>query len=283
MEQLAGRLLDAPGVARPDFSQPPGAPALVPAHSVSWQVFANPVTLFVGGVTAVLLELAEPRVREGVWRHSQFPQEPLARLQRTGLAAMVTVYGPASQAREMIAGINCRHAQVAGTTPEGLSYRADDPELLVWVQATAAFGFLEAYARYARPLPRAQRDAYYAEGAPVARLYGAAAAPTSQRAFDDLLTRTTPRLQPSPVLTEFLEIMRRVPALPTAARPLQWALIRAAVSLLPPLLVAQLQLRKWRLRPWEEPAVRLAAALAERVRIEAWPVHAARRRLGLPP
>jgi uncharacterized protein (DUF2236 family) len=33
-------------------------------------VFKNPVTLFIGGVGAVLLELAEPRVRDGVWGHS---------------------------------------------------------------------------------------------------------------------------------------------------------------------------------------------------------------------
>jgi uncharacterized protein (DUF2236 family) len=34
-----------------DFSQPAGEPALTPADGVSWQVFANPVSLFVGGVT----------------------------------------------------------------------------------------------------------------------------------------------------------------------------------------------------------------------------------------
>lgn len=33
-----------------DFSQPAGEPALAPAHSVSWKIFANPVSLFIGGV-----------------------------------------------------------------------------------------------------------------------------------------------------------------------------------------------------------------------------------------
>ena len=46
-----------------DFRQPAGEAA---SDSVSWQVFKNPVSLFIGGVTTVLLELAEPRVRSGV-------------------------------------------------------------------------------------------------------------------------------------------------------------------------------------------------------------------------
>ena len=49
-----------------DFRQPAGEGALAASDSVSWQVFKNPVSLFIGGVTTVLLELAEPRVRSGV-------------------------------------------------------------------------------------------------------------------------------------------------------------------------------------------------------------------------
>jgi uncharacterized protein (DUF2236 family) len=59
-------------------------------------VFRNPLSLFVGGITAVLLELAEPRVRTGVWEHTAFRTQPQQRLQRTGLAAMVTVYAARS-------------------------------------------------------------------------------------------------------------------------------------------------------------------------------------------
>src|SRR5215204_1101165 len=70
-----------------DFSKPYGEPALVPPDSLSWRIFKNPVTVFIGGVTAVLLEFAEPRVRDGVWHHSSFRTDPLTRLRRTGLAA----------------------------------------------------------------------------------------------------------------------------------------------------------------------------------------------------
>lgn len=40
--------------------------ALTSPDSLSWQVFKNPVAMFVGGIAAGLLELAEPRVRTGV-------------------------------------------------------------------------------------------------------------------------------------------------------------------------------------------------------------------------
>ena len=76
------------GSGRPvDLSQPTGEPALVPGDSVSWEVFGNPVTLLIGGITAVLLELAEPKVRSGVWDHTSFRTDPLKRMRRTGIAA----------------------------------------------------------------------------------------------------------------------------------------------------------------------------------------------------
>jgi uncharacterized protein (DUF2236 family) len=45
--------------------------ALVPADSISWRVFKNPLSLVIGGVAAVIMELAEPRVRTGVWEHTK--------------------------------------------------------------------------------------------------------------------------------------------------------------------------------------------------------------------
>ena len=39
---------------------------------MSWRVFKNPLSLFIGGITAVIMELAEPRVRTGVWEHTTF-------------------------------------------------------------------------------------------------------------------------------------------------------------------------------------------------------------------
>src|SRR5690606_33834268 len=85
------RLLQPDPARRIDFSRPPGEPALIGADSVSWKVCRNPLSVFIGGVAAVVLELAEPRVRSGVWEHTSFRARPLGRLARTGLAAMMTV------------------------------------------------------------------------------------------------------------------------------------------------------------------------------------------------
>lgn len=282
VEALAAHMLAPRGLPPFDFASPAGEPAHTAPDSVSWRVFANPVTLFVGGVAAVLLELAEPRVRAGVWDHSSFRTDPLDRLQRTGLAAMVTVYGARSRARAMIESVNRVHTRIAGATADGARYSADDPELLDWVQATAAWGFLEAYARYAATLSPAQRDRYFAEGAPVAALYGATGAPRSEAEWRALLARTAPSLEPSPTLREFLAIMRRVPALPRLGRPAQLLLVRAAADLLPHPLAQRLELGRWRLKGWERPLVAAIAGIAERIRIRTWPSEQARLRLALP-
>ena len=265
-----------------DFSRPIGEAALVPPNSLSWRVFKNPLSLFIGGVTAVILELAEPRVRTGVWEHTTFRLDPVRRLRRTGLAAMVTIYGARSAAEAMIAGVRRIHDTVAGTTPSGESYRANDPELLNWVHATAAYGFLQAYHAYVQPLSSSERDRYYAEGVPAAFLYGATSAPTSEAELETLLRATAGRLERSPIVFEFLEIMRLAPILPLLLRPAQHFLVRAAVDLAPSWVRTILRLKGHGLHAWEVEAVRQVGAFADRVVLESSPAVEACRRMCLP-
>jgi uncharacterized protein (DUF2236 family) len=266
-----------------DFALPAGEPALAPADGIAWQVFKNPVALFVGGVTAVILELAEPRVRSGVWDFTTFRTDPLARMERTGLAAMVTVYGARSTAERMIAGVSRMHAKVAGTTPDGVAYRADDPELLDWVQATASFGFLEAYCAFVRRLTAAERDRFYAEGVDAARLYGATGAPTSVAELEALFASMRPKLEPSPIVFEFLAILHATPILPRPLRPLQSLLIRAAVEITPDWARETLGLdARHGLRRFEVGFLRRLGRLSDRWVVPSSPPAEACRRLGLP-
>jgi uncharacterized protein (DUF2236 family) len=266
-----------------DFGLPAGEPALASPNSVSWRVFKNPVTLFIGGAAAVLLELAEPHVRTGVWRHSGFRKNPLGRLRRTGLAAMITVYGARSVAGAMIADVRRMHERVRGVTPAGEPYYANDPELLKWVQATAAFGFLQAYHVYAAPLPLPERDRYYGEGGTVARLYGAAEPPRSEAELLAYFEAMRPRLEPSPIILEFIRIMRTAPILPALLHPIQPLLVRAAVDIAPPWLRELLGLgEEFGLRNWEAAVVRRGAAFADRIVLESSPAVQACLRLGLP-
>ncbi|MDN4055079.1 oxygenase MpaB family protein [Massilia sp. YIM B02763] len=272
-----------PGMAF-DFSQPAGEPALAPAGGVSWRVFANPVALFVGGVAAVLLELAEPSVRAGVWDHSGFRRDPALRLRRTGFAAMMTVYGPRSASEALIARVVRMHDRVQGNTPDGVAYRANDPRLLDWVQATATFGFSEAYHAYVRPLSAAERDAAFAEGQPAARLYGATGAPRSRAEWEALLAATAPGLEGSAILSDFMRIMAAAPILPRPLRWLQRLLVRAAVEIVPEPVRSLPQLRGRGLRPGEALLVRVLARVAGLLPLgDTPPAQAARRLRGTGP
>lgn len=272
-------LLRPPAGMAFDFSQPPGEPALTPPDGISWRIFANPVALFIGGVTAVLLELAEPSVRAGVWDHGGFQRDPLARLRRTGFAAMMTVYGPRPAAEQMIAHVVRMHGRVQGTTPAGVAYRANDPRLLDWVHATAAFGFIEAYHRYVQPLSAADKDAAFAEGQASAALYGATGAPASWAAWDALLARTAPGLEGSAILADFLRIMTETAILPAPLRGLQRLLVRAAVEIAPAPVRALPQLRGHGLRFGEAALVRALARGAMLLPLGDTPPRQAARRL----
>jgi uncharacterized protein (DUF2236 family) len=266
-----------------DFARPLGEAALFPPDSLSWRIFKNPVALLVGGIAAVILELAEPGVRTGVWEHSSFRKDPIGRLQRTGLAAMVTVYGARSIAEPMIARVVRMHAKVAGETPGGVPYSAGDAQLLAWVQATAAFGFSEAYNRYVDPLSEEEFDAVYREGAPVYQLYGALDAPRSDAERRALFDSMRGRLEPSPVIFQFLEIMRETPAFP---RPLLWMqpmLVRAAVEMIPDWMRECLGLTEfYGLNPRERWIVNLAGRLSNRIVLAESPAAQSCLRLGLP-
>jgi uncharacterized protein (DUF2236 family) len=264
-----------------DFSQPAGEPALMPANGVSWRVFANPVALFVGGVTAVLLELAEPSVRTGVWDHSGFRRDPVTRLRRTGFAAMMTVYGPRTAAERMIARVVRMHAHVEGRTPDGLAYRANDPRLLDWVQATATFGFTQAYHRYVRTLSPAEKDSAFAEGEPAARLYGAIGAPRSWAAWEVALAAAAPALEGSTILEDFMRIMDGAAILPAPMRWLQHLLVRAAVEIVPEPVRSLPQLRGRGLRPGEAVLVRALARGSALFPLGDMPPVQAARRMGV--
>lgn len=252
LDTAATRLMGFDGA---DFGSPQGEPAILPANSVSWRVFRNPVTMYIGGIAAVLLELGEPRVRHGVWDHTSFKRDPAARMRRTGLAAMITVYGARSRFEALAARVNRMHAAVRGETDDGRTYVADDPELLLWVQATATWAFVEAYRRYAQPLSQHERDLYYAEARPGAALYGVEAPPVSEREMQALMARMLPKLESSPVIDELIAILRIADILPRPLRPFQKLGVRAAIDLLPPVMRGQLGLAD------EQPLRRREAAL----------------------
>ncbi|WP_241229758.1 oxygenase MpaB family protein [Tsuneonella rigui] len=266
-----------------DFSRPKGEKAYLAPDSIQWKVFKNPVALAVGGVAAVLLEFADARIRSGVWDHSIYKVDPIGRSQRTGMAAMVGVYGPKSVARQVIGGVNRMHAKVAGKTPSGEDYRALDPELLNWVSATAQYGFLTAYDRFVRRLPSAEKDRFWHEGTAIAELYGVTEIPHSEADFHRMMERLLPRFEPHPINREFLEIIQSGRAAPSVPRFLHRSLARAAVSIVPRAVRERLELgREFDLTLRDRVLVKAMGRLPEHVKDRSSPAWQAAERMGLP-
>ncbi|WP_225206530.1 oxygenase MpaB family protein [Novosphingobium huizhouense] len=266
-----------------DYRAPAGEPSLVPPDSVQWKVFRNMIAMGVGGVAAVLLEFADARIRSGVWDHSVYPVDPIGRSRRTGLAAMVGVYGPESMARKVIAGVTRMHAKVGGTTPSGRAYKALEPELLNWVHATAAFGFMKAYHTFVRPLSDADQTRFFEEGAPIAALYGVTHAAASEADFMAMMEALLPDFEPHPINTEFLDIIASGKAAPGTPKFLHRALARGAVSILPPVVRERLELgAEWDLTARDRAALKIAGRLADTWRDTTSPAWHAAERLGLP-
>lgn len=266
-----------------DFASPAGEPALLPPDSVQWRVYKNPIALGIGGIAAVLLEFADPRIRSGVWDHSTYKVDPIGRSRRTGMVALLACYGPASKAREVIGVVNRMHGKVIGETPAGEKYRALDPELLDWVAATASYGFLSAYDRFVAPLPLGEQNRFMRDSEAIGCEFGARRTPGSVADFMAMLRHLEPRFEPHPIIFEFLEIIESGRAAPSIPRFLHRAIARAAVSLLPRTLRERLQLgAAYDLGRIDRLALKLAGRIADRSVDRASAPCRAALRLGLP-
>ena len=266
-----------------DFRNPPGEPSSLDPDSMHWKIYKNPVAMAVGGVAAVLLEFADARIRSGVWDHSIYRQDPIGRSKRTGVAAMVGVYGPKRAAERVVQGVTNMHARVSGTTPKGEAYRALDVELLDWVIATAAYGFLTAYDTFVERVPESDKSRYYAEAAPGAMLYGVQHSPMSTADFFDMMNRLIHRFEPHPINEEFLAIIQSGRAAPGTPKYLSRAMGRASVSLLPRIVRDKLGLGpKYDLSAIDRVAVKALGRFLERTPIPGSPPCDASLRVGLP-
>ncbi len=149
-------------------------------------------------------------------------------------------------------------------------------------QATASFGFAEAYHRYVRPLCREERDQLYQESTVSARLYGALNTPASDDERQHPFETMQARLEPSPIIFDFLDIMRDAPILSSVFLPLQRIFIRAAVDLTPISIKQKLGRTAYGLSPWEKPLVKLMGVVSNRIVLSSSAAVQSCLRLGLP-
>jgi len=119
---------------------------------------------------ALFLQVAHPKVAQGVAEHSDFRRRPFARALATFKAQQKIVFGTAEESIEALMRIYSRHVSVKSGVAGG--YEANDPALLFWVYATLIDSMHFAYRTFLPDLTRQEWDRFYEEGKLFGRLIG---------------------------------------------------------------------------------------------------------------
>ncbi|EPL11063.1 DUF2236 domain-containing protein [Pseudomonas sp. TH07] len=265
-----------------DLENPKGDPGLFGPDSVSWQVHGDFSSMLIGGISALLMQALHPLALAGVWDHSNFRQDMLGRLRRTGQFISGTTFGSRQDAEWLIDKVRTIHLQVVGTAPDGRPYAASDPDLLTWVHVAEVSSFLAAHLRYRNPnLSPADQDRYYAEIALVAERLGARDIPRSRREVGDYLARMQPQLLCDERSREVLRLLLAAPAPSRLAKPFGALMMKAGIDLLPDWASAMLDVSQ---NPLQRQLIRASvnrSAPMLRWAVRNGSVQRAKRRMGL--
>uniref|UniRef100_A0AAU1M2D8 DUF2236 domain-containing protein n=1 Tax=Streptomyces sp. NBC_00148 TaxID=2903626 RepID=A0AAU1M2D8_9ACTN len=202
--------------------------------------------MFIGGLTALLLQSLHPVAMAAVSAHSGFRGDPWGRLQRTSTFLATTTYGTAGSAQSACERVKGVHARIHGVTEEGLAYRASDPHLLEWVHVAETDSFLRAHQRFgAHPLTAGECSRYVADMARVAEALGVPSPPRSAQALSARLQEYRAELRCTPQARETTRYLLLRPPIPVLALPFYGALAANAVALLPRWATSELNLPRW--------------------------------------
>jgi len=131
------------------------------------------------GSRALLMQAAHPLAVSGLLAHSTAMDEPYDRLARTAEVMSTIGFGSRVAADEVTARVRAMHARVKGRLrepvgryPAGTPYRADQPDLLLWVLFTLVDSGLVVYGKYVRSMSRAEEAAYWEDYKVVGELFG---------------------------------------------------------------------------------------------------------------
>ncbi len=196
------------------------------------------------GQRALLMQAAHPLAVFGLLSHSSALDEPYERLARTAETMNTIAFGSRRDADRLTRRVRAMHRRVRGQLPEqigpypaGTPYRADDPELLLWVLFTLVDSALVVYRRYVRSLSPAQEAAFWDDYKLVGRLFGLRER-DMPATLDDLDAYRARMLDGDRLLvTDWARSRARqivlAPPVPLLARPLLETINFVTVALLP--------------------------------------------------
>ena len=135
--------------------------------------------LALSGPRALLMQAAHPLAVAGLLAHTTAIDEPYQRLARTARVLNAIGFGSKAEADRAAARVRAMHRQVRGALkqsvgpyPAGTPYRADDPELLMWVLFTLVDSALVVYGKYVRTMDRAEQAALWDDYRVIGALFG---------------------------------------------------------------------------------------------------------------
>ena len=189
------------------------------------------------GPRALLVMAAHPVAFQGFFAHTGALDEPYARLRRTGQVLDAIAFGTREDADRATRRVRAIHRRVHGELPDGTPYRADDPELLLWILAAMAESALVVYPRYVRRLSDAERDALWRDYRVVGRRFGLRERdmPRDVDAFDAYMAAMSAGadLVVTDAARELAKEIVMRPPVPLYLRPLRELVNQITVGLLP--------------------------------------------------
>jgi uncharacterized protein (DUF2236 family) len=135
--------------------------------------------LALAGPRALLMQAAHPLAVAGLLAHTDALDKPYERLARTAEVMGTVTFGTRAEADRATRHVRAMHRRVrgrltrpAGRFEAGTPYRADDPELLMWILYTLVDSAIVVYRLYVGALDERDQERFWEDYRTVGRLFG---------------------------------------------------------------------------------------------------------------
>lgn len=208
-------------------------PGLFGPTSVSWRICREPAYA-ISAIAGLLMGALHPVAMAAIDQHSDYRRDAWRRAHRTTQYVFTITFSGTAAALKAAERVRQVHESVRGVDPvTGRSYRADDPDLLLWIHCANTAMALAGQQAFGRPLSPAQQDRYVAEQVRAATLMGLrdAEVPADRANLRRYLSEPRPLRLTAPA-REFADLLLGA-SMPWTMRPF-WALhVAGALMILP--------------------------------------------------